>query len=250
MKIATWNVNGIRARGAQVVEWLAGERPDVVCLQELKATPDQVPPDLLGLENYWGYWHGSRAYSGVALLISKSAAPDRPSFTHPEFDHETRIVVAEVKGLTIASVYVPNGGKEFAPKIRFLEALAQLAANHQASGRPLVVCGDLNVAHREIDVHPKERKATAIGQLPEERALFDRLLQQGLVDVGRILNPVDEEYFTWWAPWRGMRQRNIGWRLDYILASPAVAGNAVTCPAFREVGTSDHGPVIATFEER
>ncbi len=249
MRIATWNVNGIRARAAQVVEWLAGERPDVVCLQELKATSEQVPPELLALEDYWGYWHGTRAYSGVALLVRKSLAPDWPSFNHPEFDHETRIVVADVRGLAIASVYVPNGGKEFPPKIRFLEALAGMAATHKAAGRPLVVCGDLNVAHRDIDVHPKERKPTAIGQLPEERALFDRLLEQGLVDVGRTLNPADDQYFTWWAPWRGMRQRNIGWRLDYILASEGLAERAVACPAFREVGTSDHGPVIATFED-
>jgi exodeoxyribonuclease-3 len=248
VKIATWNVNGIRARGAQVLEWLAGERPDVVCLQELKATSDQVPPDLLHIEDYWGYWHGSRAYSGVALLVRKETSPARPVFTHPEFDHETRIVVADVGGLEIASVYVPNGGKEFAPKIRFLEALGKLAAEHTAEGRPLVLCGDLNVAHREIDVHPKERKPTAIGQLPEERELFDRLLGQGLVDVGRVLNPNDDQYFTWWAPWRSMRQRNIGWRLDYVLASPSIASTAVACPAFREVGTSDHGPVIATLE--
>jgi exodeoxyribonuclease-3 len=250
MKIATWNVNGIRARGAQVMEWLASERPDVVCLQELKATPEQVPADLAGHPEYWAYWHGARAYSGVALLVRKDLAPDRPAFTHPAFDHETRIVVAEVAGLAIASVYVPNGGKEYAPKVRFLEALADLAAEHAAGGKSLVLCGDLNVAHREIDVHPKERKPTAIGQLPEERALFDRLLGRGLVDIGRVLNPVDEQYFTWWAPWRGMRQRNIGWRLDYVLASPDVAGTAVACPAFREVGTSDHGPVVATFDRK
>jgi exodeoxyribonuclease-3 len=247
VRIATWNVNGIRARGAQVTEWLAREHPDVVCLQELKATSDQVPPELLNREDYWGYWHGSRAYSGVALLVAKDLAPERPSFTHPDFDHETRIVVAPVGDLSVASVYVPNGGKEFPPKIRFLEALIGMAQHARAIGRPLVICGDLNVAHREIDVHPKERKPTSIGQLPEERALFDRLLEAGLEDVGRRLHAEDDQYFTWWAPWRGMRQRNIGWRLDYILASPETAQTATACLAFREVGTSDHGPVIATF---
>ncbi len=248
MKIATWNVNGIRARCVQVMEWLATEKPDIACLQELKAAPDQVPPDLLNLEDYWAYWHGAKAYSGVALLVAKRVAPDRPAFTHPQFDHETRIVVTEVGGLSVASVYVPNGGKEFAPKIAFLEALAELAGAHAGAKKPLVICGDLNVAHRDIDVHPKERKPTAIGQLPEERALFDRLLSQSLVDVGRRLNPSDEAYFTWWAPWRGLRQRNIGWRLDYVLATPELAGTATACPAYREVGTSDHGPVVATFK--
>jgi exodeoxyribonuclease-3 len=113
-------------------------------------------------------------------------------------------------------------------------------------GTPVVFCGDLNVAHREIDVHPKERKAV-IGQLPEERALFDRLLEAGLVDVGRAQDPADAELFTWWPPWRGMRQRNIGWRLDYLLASPSVAAKVTSCAAYREVGTSDHGPVVAAI---
>jgi exodeoxyribonuclease-3 len=97
-------------------------------------------------------------------------------------------------------------------------------------------------------VHPKERKAV-IGQLPEERALFERLLAQGLVDVGRALDPNNDGLFTWWAPWRNMRQRNIGWRLDYVLASTALAARAVSCPVAREVGTSDHAPVVATFRD-
>jgi exodeoxyribonuclease-3 len=112
----------------------------------------------------------------------------------------------------------------------------------------VVFCGDLNVAHREIDVHPKERKDTVIGQLPEERALFDRLLAEGLVDLGRALDPDNDQLFTWWPPWRAMRQRNIGWRIDYVLASSAVAAKAVACAAYREVGTSDHGPVVADIE--
>jgi exodeoxyribonuclease-3 len=111
----------------------------------------------------------------------------------------------------------------------------------------VVFCGDLNVAHAAIDVHPKERKDTVIGQLPEERALFDRLLGAGLVDVGRALDPANEELFTWWPPWRSMRQRNIGWRIDYVLASASLAKRATSCAAYRDVGTSDHGPVVATL---
>jgi exodeoxyribonuclease III len=248
MKIATWNVNGIRAREAQVLEWVGREQPDVVCLQELKATREQIPPSLAGLEGYWTYWHGERAYSGVALLMRKACCPAEPVFTHPGFDHETRIVSATVSGVDVSSIYVPNGGKDFDAKIRFLEALIAHARKMAAEGRPVVFCGDLNVAHREIDVHPKERKDTVIGQLPEERALFDRLLAEGLVDVGRALDPGNDQLFTWWPPWRAMRQRNIGWRIDYVLASTAVAARAVACVASREVGTSDHGPVVATFD--
>jgi len=245
MKIATWNVNGIRAREAQVVEWIGLEQPDVVCLQELKATRDQIPAALAGLSEYWSYWHGERAYSGVALLVRKACCPGQPVFTHPEFDHETRIVSAIVGGVGISSIYVPNGGKDFEAKIRFLDALIAHARRMAAEGQPVVFCGDLNVAHRAIDVHPKERKETVIGQLPEERALFDDLLAAGLVDVARALDPANEELFTWWPPWRNMRQRNIGWRIDYVLASTALADKAASCAGYREVGTSDHGPVVA-----
>jgi exodeoxyribonuclease III len=247
IRIATWNVNGVRAREVQLLEWMSREQPDVVCLQELKATREQIPASLSGLADYWSYWHGERAYSGVALLVRKSRSPDEPRFTHPEFDHETRIVSATIGGVSISSIYVPNGGKDFAAKIRFLEALVAHASRLAAGHQPVVFCGDLNVAHREIDVHPKERKDTVIGQLPEERALFDRLLGEGLVDVGRALDPENGELFTWWPPWRAMRQRNIGWRIDYILASAPLAATVSACAAYREVGTSDHGPVIATL---
>jgi exodeoxyribonuclease-3 len=247
VKIATWNVNGVRAREAQLVEWIGREQPDIVCLQELKATREQIPASLAGLADYWSYWHGERAYSGVGLLVRRSCCPAEPVFTHPDFDHETRIVSAIVGGVSVSSIYVPNGGKDFSAKIRFLEALIAHARLLAAGGRPVVFCGDLNVAHREIDVHPKERKDTVIGQLPEERALFDRLLAEDLVDVGRTLDPGNDQLFTWWPPWRAMRQRNIGWRIDYVLASSAVAAKAVSCAAYRDVGTSDHGPVVAMF---
>lgn len=249
MKVATWNVNGIRARGDQVQQWVAQERPDVICVQEIKATAEQVPPALTDIDGYWCCWHGGKGYSGVGLHISRAIAPDRPAFAHPPFDVETRIVTAEVADFTVASVYVPNGGKDFAAKMCFLEALDAWAASFEAQGasRGLLVCGDLNVARLEIDVHPKERKPNAIGQRPEERALIERMLGRGLVDVGRALDPANEGLFTWWAPWRHLRERNIGWRLDYVLASRALAERATACPVQRDVGTSDHAPVIAVF---
>ncbi|MGB7793874.1 MAG: exodeoxyribonuclease III, partial [Terrimicrobiaceae bacterium] len=188
-----------------------------------------------------------RGYSGVALHVRKDVCRDRPIFSHPPFDVENRIVVTKVDDLTIASIYVPNGGKDFAAKLRFLEALESYAGAFRATDGSLLLCGDLNVARAEIDVHPKERKPRAIGQLPEERALFERLLAQGLVDLGRALDPDNDRMFTWWAPWRNLRQRNIGWRLDYILASESLARAALSCPVEAEVGTSDHAPVVATF---
>jgi exodeoxyribonuclease-3 len=247
MRIATWNVNGIRAREQQLLEWVERERPDVLCLQEIKATPEQVPAALCALEGYWCYWHGARAYSGVGLHVRKELAPERPAFAHPAFDFENRIVTADVAGLTVASVYVPNGGKDLDAKLRFFEALIEWAGTLRAEGRRLVICGDINIARTEMDVHPKERKPTLVGQLPTERASFERLLGQGLSDVARALEPTNDQLFTWWAPWRNLRQRNIGWRIDYVLASEAVAATARSCVSFREVGTSDHAPVLADF---
>src|SRR5262245_24726942 len=251
MKIATWNVNGVRARGAQIHEWIDRERPDVVCLQEIKAAPDAIPLTLCELEGYWCYWHGAKGYSGVALHVRRAIAADRPPFIHPEFDYEARIVsvdlLADVGAVTVASIYVPNGGKDFPAKMQFLEAMDRYAASHQAAGRLLVMCGDLNVARTDMDVHPKERKPRAIGQLPEERALLERIIARGLVDVGRMLDPNNDGLFTWWAPWRNLRERNIGWRLDYVLASSPLATRAASCVVQKEVGTSDHAPVVATF---
>jgi exodeoxyribonuclease-3 len=247
LKIATWNVNGIRARDAQLQEFIAREQPDVLCLQEIKASMDQLPVWLCDIEGYWCYWHGGKGYSGVALHVRQDSFGERPAFHHPEFDYENRIVTARLPSLTVASIYVPNGGRDFEGKMRFLEAMVQLAAEYESSGTALVLCGDLNVARTDMDVHPKERKPRTIGQLPEERALIERIIGHGLVDVHRALDPDNADLFTWWAPWRNMRQRNIGWRLDYVLASRALAERAVSCVVQRETGTSDHGPVIAEF---
>jgi exodeoxyribonuclease-3 len=249
MKIATWNVNGIRARQAQVQEWIDRERPDVICLQETKASLDQLPVWLCELEGYWCYWHGGKGYSGVALHVSRSFSEERPAFAHPAFDYESRIVTAEISGTTFASVYVPNGGKDFPAKMRFLESFDQFAADLEAAGRRAVICGDINIARADIDVHPKERKPKSIGQLPEERAVLERLLSHGLVDTGRALDPENDGLFTWWAPWRNMRERNIGWRLDYVIASQPIFDRVQSCVVQRDVGTSDHAPVVAEFAD-
>jgi exodeoxyribonuclease III len=256
MKIITWNVNGVRARGEQLAALVAEQRPDVLCLQEIKVAPDHLPKEIAEIAGYHTTWHGTKGYSGVALHVREGFAAGRPQITHPPFDHETRIAVAEIEiaegagSFLVASIYVPNGGKDFPAKIRFLHALTAWAAEVRASGRPLVLCGDMNVARADIDVHPRERNPSLTGQLPEERALFAGLLEAGgLRDLGRELDPDNHEMYSWWAPWRNMRARNIGWRLDYVLASAGFASRALSCPALREVGTSDHAPVVATFSD-
>ena len=248
LKIATWNVNGIRAREAQVLEWIERERPDVVCLQELKSTVAQVPTTLCELAGYRCYWHGARAYSGVGLHIRRDVFADEPLFHHPVFDFETRIVTAQLGEILFISVYVPNGGKDFPAKMEFLRQMVAFIGETHAAGLRVILCGDINIARSERDVHPKERNPERVGQRPEERELLERILARGMVDVGRALDPDNDNLFTWWPPWRNLRERNIGWRLDYILASEPLAAKASRCAAYREVGTSDHAPVIAEFD--
>ena len=255
MKISTWNVNGIRAREAQVLDFLANERPDVFCLQEIKASPEHVPQRLCELPDYFCHWHGHKGYSGVAVYLRREVFPHPPVYSHPEFDHENRIVTVQAGDVVFASIYVPNGNKDYDAKVRFLESLAGWVAAETAGGHRLVLCGDLNVALTDRDVHPKLRNPEQIGQTSAEQALLGRIIDGGgggdggLVDLLRRFHPDDDRLFTWWAPWRNMRERNIGWRLDYVLVSADLAQRATSCNASREFGTSDHGPVTAILEE-
>ena len=249
MRIATWNVNGIRARNAQVIDWIARDRPDVVCLQEIKARPDQLPPMLFEPEGYWCHWHGAGGYSGVALFVSKDIAPLPPVFDHPPFDFETAWPPSSSTARWSRPSTCPTAARTTPAKMTFLEELAGVVGvAGQRAAQPLVLCGDLNVAHTDRDLHPKERKLGAIGQRPDERALFDRLLAGGLVDVGRSLNP-------------GQRRAcSRGGRRGGTCGSATSAGASTTSwPAtpwppratrgdvLAEIGTSDHAPVVADF---
>ncbi|MEO8295646.1 MAG: exodeoxyribonuclease III [Gemmatimonadota bacterium] len=243
MKVATWNVNGIRARALQVQEWLERERPEILCLQELKAELTQVP-EIVQSQDYHAYWHCCKGYSGVSLQLRKDTFPTPPIYTHPPFDFESRVVMAEIGDLIVASMYVPNGGKDYPAKLNFLSQMVDWARQIQSAGRQLLLCGDLNIARTEMDVHPRERNPKKVGQLQEERVIFETLLNTGLTDVGRAMDPDNAGLFTWWAPWRDLRARNIGWRLDYMLASAGLAARAQSCVVQADVGTSDHAPVV------
>jgi exodeoxyribonuclease III len=248
MRIATWNVNGIRKRQPEFLAWIAYEQPDVVCVQETKASPEQLEDALCQLPGYCCFWHGAGGYSGVNLSV-RSDTIGEPVFSHTTFDRETRVVLATFgSSLTVASIYVPNGGKDFVDKMVFLGEMEEWAGDMIASGNQLIICGDMNITRTDMDVHPKERKPKAVGQRPEEREAFERILRHGFTDLGRHFDPDNDGLFTWWAPWRDMRKRNIGWRLDYILASPEMTKAATGCIVQALVGTSDHAPVVATFD--
>lgn len=249
LSVATWNVNGIRAREEQFLDWVERDRPDILCLQEIKASPEKLSERLCDLGDYWCAWHGEGGYSGVALHLRRERFPEQPDFHHPPFDHECRIVAADLGDLVIASIYVPNGGKDFDAKLRFLQALRAWAVELASQDRAVLLCGDLNVARSDVDVHPSlMKKKPMIGTLPEERELLEGILEAGFADVGRELEPDNERLFTWWAPWRNLRQRNIGWRIDYVLASAGLFETVRECRVLSDVGTSDHAPVVAVFE--
>jgi exodeoxyribonuclease-3 len=246
VRVITWNVNGIRARFPEVVELCRREQPDVLCLQEIKATAAQVPEPLTGLPDYHSVWHGGpRGYSGVSLHVRRATCAAVPSCSPTAFDVEFRALELALGPVRILSVYVPNGNRDLPTKMTFLRALVAHAAAARAAGNRLLVCGDLNVARTDMDVYEPMRNPRAIGQLGEERALLEAIIDSDLVDLLRAFDPDNAGLFTWWPPWRDERRKNHGWRLDYILASRSLA--ASSCRVLADVGTSDHAPVAAEF---
>ena len=244
MRIITWNVNGIRARFSEVAELSRREQPDILCLQEIKATAAQVPEPLTGLPDYHSVWHGGpRGYSGVSLHVRRTACAAAPPCAPTGFDVEFRALELAVGPLRVLSVYVPNGNRDLPGKIAFLRALVAHAAAARAAGHQLLVCGDLNVARTDMDVYERMRNPRAVGQLAEERALLESVIAEDLADLLRDFDRDNPGLFTWWPPWREERRKNHGWRLDYILASRGLP--ASSCRVLTDVGTSDHAPVVA-----
>jgi exodeoxyribonuclease-3 len=248
IRIGTWNVNGLRARYAEVVTWAEQHQPELFCLQEIKATQSQVPEPLTGLPRYYSAWHGSGGYSGVSLHVRRDFAASAPRFVHPPFDVETRIVGVDIGEVTFLSAYVPNGGRDYPGKLRFLRELDAYLAALRAAGRAVVLCGDLNVARDDIDVHPTMRKDGTVGQRAEERELLGGMIDAGLSDLLRQAHPTDDGIYTWWPPWRDLRRRNHGWRIDYVLASEELVGAAPRCQVHKSYGSSDHAPLLAEID--
>ena len=205
---------------------------------------------LCDLEGYWCYWHGGKGYSGVG-----AARPDR-DVSRParrSSIHRSTSSIAsspcKLPQVTVASIYVPNGGKDFAAKMRFLEAMDAFAADSQADGTAArAVRRHERRAHRHGRAPQGTEARASSASAPTNARSSSASSSRGLVDVQRTLDPDNADLFTWWAPWRNMKQRNIGWRLDYVLASESLAARATSCVVQREFGTSDHGPVIAVFE--
>jgi len=250
MKIATYNINGIGARLPVLLRWLEQARPDVACLQELKAPQEKFPIDAIREAGYGAVWHGQKSWNGVAIL-ARGADPvetGRGLPGDPE-DAQSRYIEAEVAGLTVGCLYLPNGnpapGPKFDYKLRWFQRLAEYAAGLLARGGSVVLAGDYNVIPTELDAYKPERWVNDALFRPESRQAFHDLAAQGWTDALRTLHP-DVRLYTYWDYFRNAYARDAGIRIDHLLLSPALAGRLAAAGVDRDVRgwekTSDHAP--------
>lgn len=261
LRIVTHNVNGIRAAARRgYPAWLEGCGADVICLQEVRATAADIPAEATG-DYHLAYHPGDRAgRNGVALLTRREPEEVRIGFESDEFDRSGRYIEADLPGVTVASLYLPNGateGEKYHEKMRFMaefaDYLRRAIVRHAAAGREFVVCGDYNIAHTELDIKAWKTNLKSKGFLPEERAWYGQQVDDGpLVDVLRALHPGVAGPYSWWS-WRGKAFDNdAGWRIDHHWATPALAARAASAtvqraPSYAE-RISDHAPVVVDYD--
>jgi exodeoxyribonuclease-3 len=252
MKIFTYNVNGIRsALGKGFVQWLAAASPDVLCLQETKAQPEQIPEDEFRALGYECFWHSAekKGYSGVGILTR--IRPDQivAGTGMPQYDREGRFIRADFGSLSVVSVYHPSGttGEERQDfKMEWLEDYL-VYVNRLKETRPnLVLSGDYNICHKPIDIHDPISNAHSSGFLPEEREWMDRFLAAGYVDTFRVFNDQPHQY-TWWSFRAGARQRNLGWRIDYHMVTESLKPLLQSARILPDAVHSDHCPVMVNI---
>ncbi len=253
MKISTWNVNGYRAVWNKgLPEWIQASQPDVLCLQEIKVKPEQLRPEQLEIPGYLGYWNPAErpGYSGVATFLRSPDAQVEYGVGEARFDCEGRVIRSRHPGFILINTYFPSGqrGRERIDfKLEFYGNLLALCDQLHAAGEKLIVTGDFNTAHQEIDLaNPKQNRTTS-GFLPEERVWIDYFLEHGFVDAYRQLFP-ERVGYTWWTYRSGARTRNIGWRLDYFLVSSGLMERVRDVTIHAEVMGSDHSPVSLTLD--
>jgi exodeoxyribonuclease-3 len=254
LRIVTLNVNGIRSAAKKgFLQWLETWSADVVCIQELKATEEDLGPEMLAPAGLHGHFHPAqrKGYSGVAIYSRQ--APDRVirGVGIEDIDAEGRYLQADFGELSVVSLYVPSGSssnERLAAKFAFMERFSSRLEALARSGRHVVICGDWNVAHKEIDLRNWRSNQKNSGFLPEERAWLSGLIDEmGFVDVFRRLDPRPEQY-TWWSNRGQAWAKNVGWRLDYHLATPELAGRATRTEIYKTVRFSDHAPLTIDYD--
>lgn len=255
MKIICWNVNGIRAWSKKgSFEWMLEQNPDIFCLQETKAHPDQLAADILSPKGYTSYFDHARTrkgYSGVAVYTKVPPNKVEYALGVPELDQEGRFLALYFDNFVLINCYFPNGGGEperLTYKLAYYEAFLKFIEKCRKKGLSIVFCGDVNVAHTEIDIaRPKENK-DRVGFLPIERAWVDKVISKGYIDVFRQLNPNKIQAYTWWDMKSFARDRNIGWRIDYFFVSPELMTKVKEMKIHSEVYGSDHCPIELSID--
>jgi exodeoxyribonuclease-3 len=252
IKLISWNVNGIRACVKKgFFEYLEKEAPDIVLLQETKAMPDDLDDIIRYPSGYHAAWNSAqrKGYSGVALLTKKKPKTVICGMGIEKFDCEGRVIMGDYGDFVVFGVYFPNGqqgDERLAYKLEFYEAFFAMTNQMVREGRNVIICGDYNTAHKEIDLANPKENANYSGFLPVERAWMDRLEQEGYVDTFRVFNQEPKQY-SWWTYRAGARPRNIGWRIDYFWVNQAFLPKVSSAFIQQEVMGSDHCPVGITL---
>ena len=248
MRIISWNVNGIRAAEKKgLFDWFKNESPDILCLQEIKAKPDQVPPYLKNTPGYNVYWNSAerKGYSGVVVFTKERPIDFKKGFGIDKFDIEGRTIICEFPSFVLFNIYFPNGKKNkerLDYKLDFYDTFLAYADNLKAKGKNIIVCGDFNTAHKEIDLaRPKENEKIS-GFLPIERAWIDTFIYHGYEDTFRYFNKEPAQY-TWWDMKTRARERNVGWRIDYFFVNKNFLPHLKKAYIMKDVMGSDHCPI-------
>jgi len=256
LRIITLNLNGIRSAWSKgVLPWTAAQQPDIVCLQELKAQEADLTDEMKAPDGLYAYYHYAekKGYSGVGLWCRQKPDSVSAGLGHAEFDAEGRYLRADFGNLSVISLYLPSGSsspERQDAKFRFMDIFYPHLVDLAQQGREVVICGDWNIAHQEIDLKNWKGNRKNSGFLPEERAWIGRLFDEaGWRDVYRAVHPAaSEECYTWWSNRGQAWAKNVGWRIDYQLSTVAIAATAQTAVVYKEQRFSDHAPLIIDYD--
>jgi len=253
MRLLSWNVNGIRAVDKKgFFDWFKTEKPEILCIQETKAQPEQFPPHLKNTPGYNVFINSAerKGYSGVATYSKIKPIDVKKGFGIEKFDREGRVLITKYPDFYLFNIYYPNGKmnqERLDYKLDFYDTFLSYVDNLKAEGNNIVVCGDLNTAHKEIDLeHPKQNEKIS-GFLPVERAWIDTFLDHGYLDTFRHFNKEPKKY-TWWSMRTAARKRNVGWRLDYFFVNKEFIKKVKNAFILKDVMGSDHCPVGIEIE--